>query len=141
MLSSFIPIQTPLDGFATLRDMLFGVEKVSQCNKDGMSKESKQERGQRPLTPPEGSIPLTTRPTMNIPESTEPAQIAAPTMRTAAANWIVLLRENLSAQYAEHAAPIADPAELTPVYDQKLQFVPAIHRSPLKAPMNWAVLP
>jgi hypothetical protein len=49
-----------------------------------------------------------------MPELLEPAQRAAPKIRTIAAAWIVRLRENLSAQYAEHAAPIAEPAEFTP---------------------------
>jgi hypothetical protein len=45
---------------------------------------------------------------------TEPAQMAAPRMRIMAANWMVRLREYLSAKYEQQAAPIAEPAELTP---------------------------
>lgn len=58
--------------------------------------------------------PLMIRPARNIPLFTEPAQMAAPMIRIPAATWIVRLRPHLSAVYAEIAAPIAEPAELTP---------------------------
>lgn len=66
--------------------------------------------------------PLMIRPARNMPELFEPAQMAAPRIRIAAATWMVLLRENLSAQYAEHAAPIAEPAELTPETDRQPRY-------------------
>ena len=64
--------------------------------------------------------PLMIRPAVNMPLVVEPAQRAAPTIRIAAANWIVRLREYLSAKYEQAQAPIAEPAELTPVNDVKM---------------------
>src|ERR1700753_117822 len=88
--------------------------------------------------------PLIRRPTRNMALSTDPAQIAAPTTRITAAAWIVCFRENLSAQYAHAGAPIADPAEFTPVSStvrDSFSSYRGFSLIPLKAPIYSAVRP